>query len=417
MQPLKLTLVGDFWDSLIYKGRLYLWDMDNVLHVYDWDSFIASIAQGPLRLPLTCGFAEGDTLYRHPLQIVTGDPDIRSLLSEKFASASESDYVFTFQDLEAYLLGRQDSPFDSLHDDSAIYNNELFALTGSGLRRAEANKPKKNVYKVERKSEKIWDGAGTSLQAGRGYLAIAAADDGIFEWHLSSNSLRHVSERHALFASWNFTSIYGSSDIGPGYLAVFRWRTGGSWSHRKLPLVREFARMVDEEGIFGPLNQEDEGSGHISWGSQEKLYRAGIGWIETVRYTQKYAADPQEDRRPFQTMGKIRLNNADLSAMGPAVSGNVAFFGVVVEFDEGLAVVTSDNIIHAIAGPVTRWRVFPRSVHYENQLHVILEDRLDIYSFNNDYFVDQASKTAGIEYRNSTYTDSTVKHFQDNTGR
>lgn len=36
---------------------------------------------------------------------------------------------------------------------------------------------------------------------------------------------------------------------------------------------------------------------------------------------------------------------------------------------------------------------------FKNQLHVIYEDRLEILSFNHDYFVDQEAKLSGITYR------------------
>lgn len=39
---------------------------------------------------------------------------------------------------------------------------------------------------------------------------------------------------------------------------------------------------------------------------------------------------------------------------------------------------------------------------FKNQLHVIYEDRLEILSFNNDYFVDQEAKLSGITYRRFT---------------
>ena len=37
-----------------------------------------------------------------------------------------------------------------------------------------------------------------------------------------------------------------------------------------------------------------------------------------------------------------------------------------------------------------------RSKQYENQLHVVYEDRLEIFSFNHDYFINQKSKLSGI---------------------
>ena len=35
MQPLKITITGDFWDCQIYRGRLYLWSLNGELKVFN----------------------------------------------------------------------------------------------------------------------------------------------------------------------------------------------------------------------------------------------------------------------------------------------------------------------------------------------------------------------------------------------
>ena len=42
MQPIKITLKGDFYDCQIYRGRLYLWTFDGALKVYDWNELVQS---------------------------------------------------------------------------------------------------------------------------------------------------------------------------------------------------------------------------------------------------------------------------------------------------------------------------------------------------------------------------------------
>jgi hypothetical protein len=49
-----------------------------------------------------------------------------------------------------------------------------------------------------------------------------------------------------------------------------------------------------------------------------------------------------------------------------------------------------------IPGEPVNWRVFPRSKHYANHLHVVYDDRLEVWSFNHDYFLDQKKKRLGI---------------------
>ena len=55
-----------------------------------------------------------------------------------------------------------------------------------------------------------------------------------------------------------------------------------------------------------------------------------------------------------------------------------------------------------LSGEPINWRVFPRSKFYENHLHIVYPDRLEILSFNDDYFVDQEKKKAGIRYWESS---------------
>ena len=50
---------------------------------------------------------------------------------------------------------------------------------------------------------------------------------------------------------------------------------------------------------------------------------------------------------------------------------------------------------------IIRWRVFPRSTCYVNQLHVIYNNRIEIISFNDDYFVNQKNKKFGNMFFNN----------------
>jgi hypothetical protein len=52
-----------------------------------------------------------------------------------------------------------------------------------------------------------------------------------------------------------------------------------------------------------------------------------------------------------------------------------------------------------LEGEPVNWRVFPKSKYYTNQLHAVYDDYFCIYSFNDDYFVDQKQKQAGIQLR------------------
>ena len=83
---------------------------------------------------------------------------------------------------------------------------------------------------------------------------------------------------------------------------------------------------------------------------------------------------------------------------GKIIKGGNAYFGTIIECENAIVVLTGEKEFFNIPGSATRWRVYPRSFNYENHLHVIKDDRLEIYSFNNDYFRDQYDKNFGIRF-------------------
>ena len=86
--------------------------------------------------------------------------------------------------------------------------------------------------------------------------------------------------------------------------------------------------------------------------------------------------------------------------------GTTTYFGNIIECENALIVIQSDNDSFTIEEPITRWRVYPRSKNYENHLHVILDDRIEIYSFCHDYFINQNEKEIGIQFSNDNYMTS-----------
>jgi hypothetical protein len=401
MQPVKLTIPGDFWDSQIYRGRLYLWDMENALRVYDWDALIHSLEDGRNRLPLLCSFTRGDYLYHVDWSLVFDDQDVRHLLETKFQALASQHHEIDPSTLADYLLAQQDNPFGTMHDDSEIYINRLYGINDSGLSSVEVHNQRRRKRVIENETRQLWDGQGTSIRAGANSLAVAAADDGLFEIPIpvdealapdqsrgNGSDNFQLSKRHTLFANWAFASIYGSSDVEDSYLAAFEWRQEKEDEGRPR-WERHFSRVVDAKSIFG--------QGGLSWGFQEKIYQPVRGGLRVTRFTQKYVST-EEGGEAFSEPEFIPFQ----AWKGEIIGGGATFFGTIVECENALVVLRSDGEFYNLPGAVTRWRVFPRSTRYENQLHVLYEDRLEIHSFNHDYFVDQRTKNLGVEHRTKT---------------
>jgi hypothetical protein len=392
MQPVILKVKGDFWDSHVYRGRLYLWGADNSLHIFRWDAFIHQIAcelKAPLLVP---ALARGDSLYHDFIfGALAQDEDIRSLTRHKLEELARLELTFSLADLEPYRLASQLSPFQDLHNDLVIFRNTAFALTETGFFSASAHAPKRRKFVVD-KPIKHWDGRGVSLSAGRYGILIAAESDGLFEY----SSWYHpeperIAERHVSFANWLFASVYASSMIREGYLAAYRWTKyededqGTYWR-------RERAGILDARTVFRRADGATNRS--LTWGSQEKLYYASADRIKVVKFVQKYALEEE-----CELIGEFSIRNGSTGSMAQPLSAGASFFGSVVEYADCLYIVETDLTVNRIAGAATRWRIFPRSRWYLNQLHVVLDDHLLILSLNSDLFSDQRSKVAGIEYR------------------
>jgi hypothetical protein len=41
MQPLKIVIPGEFWDTQMYSGRLYMFRSDGAVQTVDWDRLIS----------------------------------------------------------------------------------------------------------------------------------------------------------------------------------------------------------------------------------------------------------------------------------------------------------------------------------------------------------------------------------------
>ena len=146
---------------------------------------------------------------------------------------------------------------------------------------------------------------------------------------------------------------------------------------------RDLDRVIPDSEIFANFEHLE---GEYSWAAQDKICQAANGSIRVARY------EPWNEKSPLRRLGVLPL-----ARQGEAVvSAKIALFGTVVELDSGLIVICSDETILDVGGEPVSWRVFPRSRHYENHLHVIHDDHLEVLSFNHDYLVDQQTKVSGI---------------------
>lgn len=391
MSPVKLTIPGRYWDTQIYQGRLYLFSVDGSILTLDWDRLIQGIPiDTSLKLALMCAFTRGDYLYRVAGTGILHDEEFKAIMNRRFWTLAETSLVVAEKDINRALLGQQDDLFPFPHTDSTIYYQRLYVASQSGVFAAGCSGRTK--YPVSSRVKKLWDCPVLALSASYKCLALAAGGEGLWEYSLDtrfdpSSSERsginshignHFAERYCNECQWAFYSIYGSSARGSGFLAAYHKTRAGSRVYS-----REFHELISEEKIFP---DSEDAVGAYSWAAQDKICRAANGSIRVAKY------QPWDEETPVQQIGFLSLERHGETI----VSAKVAMFGTVVELDSSLVVISSDGANCSIDGEPVSWRVFPRSRHYENHLHVIYDDHLEIFSFNHDYLVDQRTKISGV---------------------
>lgn len=397
IKPVKIQIQGDYWDSQIYKNRLFLWKMDGSITVINWEELIEDLIKKNEKnysLAIESAFKNSDNLY--------SDKDMSMLLSafnfsndfkRDLEELSNREFVFDESDLIQYTINEIENPFEDMPTDVDIYYDTFYSLLDSGLWKIRLNFDNNDILD-ESLASKLWDCPLLSLKVKNGgRIGLSGGEQGVYEYEVypqkrfgNESKLKKIQEGlfqladiHSLFVNWSYSSVYSSSDIEGALMSAFEWNK----DKRSLSYIDNISQNV----IFN-----DDKIPYLSWASDDKIYRATDTGVDIIRFIQSNLKennyrDAFTDKQAFDFQpwkGKI-------------ISAGVGLFGNIVECENALVVMQSNNEFYNIEGPITRWRVFPRSIRYENHLHVILDDRLEIYSFNSDYFVDQSEKVFGMK--------------------
>ena len=325
MQPVRISIEGDFWDSQLYRDKLYLWTMDNDLWLVDWSSVIEGFRKRlPKKadLPLFWLFESSDYLYSRGDRRALSDPVIRKQVELRFRWLSKQDLTITEPELAEH--GRRvASPFPVLADDADVYFNRFCAATEQGLfsTRLEDDRSLQDA-------RKFWDGGATSLKIGTGgRIALAASEDGLFEVDAPTDKQdvqwvepHQVAEQHVSFVNWNHACVFATSLLGPSYMAAYHWVE----EEEDAPKVREFLRLIGSDEIF-------ENDGGLTWGMGDKLYLLTENRLEIVRFVQKNLVE--EAAEAFRSISYHKLK---LRPHGLPIGAGVTVFGTIIEYDDGL---------------------------------------------------------------------------------
>jgi hypothetical protein len=387
LKPIRLTIPGEYWDSQVYSGALYLFGQSGELVTLSWDRLVEELpVPTELRVAANAALLGNHTLYEPGARQLVEDPEIGPILIKKFLRLASE--LTDWQPRDLSRARTEDNLLPFPHNDSEIHYNQLYVGATDGLYGLESGETRRSGKDVVRYS----DVPALDIAAKFRTIAQACGSEGLLEVRVPADkkarTLRGVfklSQTPCVRCEWAYSSVIASGYDATVYLASFR-RVRSDQVVRAKRNERQFDRVIPSSEMFANVSASG-----FTWGARDKIYRYAEGRIEVVRYSPntRKTAEPK-----FEEIGNIEVASMTDT---PIVSARVAPFGCVIEHDEGLLVIPTIGDPMFLPGEPTNWRVFPRSVDYLNQLHVVYEDRLEVYAFTHDYFIDQRSKLAGIE--------------------
>jgi len=112
MQPVSLTIRGDFWDSQIYSGDLILFRADGALSRLNWDASIDHLANSyeSIGTALRVAFSDSDLFYNLKVRKVLKDPQIDLIIRAQLEELAALPIEALSRNLRGHL-SISDTPF------------------------------------------------------------------------------------------------------------------------------------------------------------------------------------------------------------------------------------------------------------------------------------------------------------------
>lgn len=381
MRDLTISIEGSWWDTLLYKGKLHALTPEGDWAVFDWDALTSDLEEtieAAARPALQFSFRASNAISNGAL---TKDAVARS-----FEQLTVFDFNLSSKKMAKYLLAKSDVSGAFPSTSMNMHYDRMIMSSQNGVHIEYVNSDHIGVHTLK----KISSVATRQIAAAYGRIACASGDAGLrqLDLNLEQGFKPSESDGHELNSQrcdacdWMYQNISALSYSGGSYLAKFK-KTGDFFKPTKTDDTfsdgdgngAEIERIEFEGNIDlnDGINDESSEQDHtLSWGSHDKIYKVSGNRISAYR---------------FAASGKRRLLG-ERQLPGDAreiVSVRSALFGVIVEFDEAVVVIKGDGTLVDFEGEPVNLSTFSRSRRYENQLHLITDDSIQVKSININF--------------------------------
>ncbi|MDK2777180.1 MAG: SMP-30/gluconolactonase/LRE family protein [Pseudomonadota bacterium] len=327
-----VRIEGDYVESFIYSGTLFLFDSDAKVILVDWQALVEFIVDYE------------DLLKNHEISgyIIGGE-------SLSWIPDEDVEYYVDIETLRSFI--RQTLDLGSMASDVELYSNKMYVTSERGVSRWDFDWKSKNI----RNNKFIYQGLCFSVSANSyNRVAFSAGHNGAFYYSdVKGKDIFELSDDVCVSLDWleNRAVVKSESkchvfDFQP-IPSKNRFNDNNYWES-----VNDSKLIFNEREDFSLIDS----SGAFLLGDQLCELRDGNVWDVGANSLL------HQFNRDFDRVDAVK-----------------AFaLGVAIESSGGLYVL-NDQIL--LLEEFINWRVFPRAKNYGNQIHLICEDCLSVKTF------------------------------------
>lgn len=348
---ISIKIEGDFIDSFIYSGTLFLVSANSYISIYSWDGLLSNISDEQL------------------LNFLKDCRKSLNLVEDKYQKIH---IKFEEEQLKEHKWGEA-LPLEAWTTDINVYNNCLYIADENGVYTVKFDYNRKKLAQNTR--VKLWDKYAYKVSPNNNSrVAIAAGSNGIITAFPQFNRSIRESEDiktikiHSYDCEWIGNNLITNSK-GESHVLVFAElpeKTNDMSKDSYTNLINELKRQ-DPETI--KIDNDSQGSIIYSWMAGKKLFSL-----------LKNGEIIEKNINVLQDIKTQKATTLPLLTSSRVLAVRSALFGAVIEIGDNLFSLTESGVDPISDRPVS-WRVFPRSKSYLNHLHIVENDHLAIRAY------------------------------------
>lgn len=355
-----VEIEGEYLDAFIYSGALFLVDFTGLLRAYHWQSLLGAVSflktdnVKNLQLLLDCRAAkENVNVQERKSEGVT--IQIGSDLLKRFAGAS---------------LNLEEWP-----SDISILSNRMYVASSKGVHQIKFERQNTGLITSFAPPLRIWESPSfRTAPNSMNRIAIASGDDGLLTIpnadRVNKSDRRWITEVPCNDCDWQKDSLVGNTVEG-SIEATFESMPMAAGTDPNFWSRVNSAKRKPPQSIE-PISIE-EGRALFSWIGGERTFAIDENYSLYVRDSSNGS-----DSAKFEFLKKIDIPKVRKKNY---IYGRTSVFGTLLETTQSLNLI-SDSGMQILGNEVGRWRTFPRSKSYANQVHIINESSLQILAFD-----------------------------------